>query len=154
MTEAIFGLVGVLVGSAITWGIEVWRARRTDADEARVAARLVADELQSIDNYRTVDLPELRRQRELALQQDAWIKHRVVLARELTDEHWRAVRGAYDALAIPPRGKRQEEHIVRSYSEAMKALEPLMSSSRRYWWQRLSSRRGSGRGRVEQQSRR
>jgi hypothetical protein len=102
MTEAVFGLVGVLVGSAITWGIEVWRARRTDSDEARVAARLVADELHSIDNARTVDLPQFRRQRDLALQQDAWLQHRVVLARELTDEHWRAVRAAYDDLAIPP----------------------------------------------------
>jgi hypothetical protein len=142
----------VLVGSAITWGIEVWRARRTDADEARVAARLVADELHSIDNARTVDLPQFRRQRELALQQDAWLKHRVVLARELTDEHWRAVRDAYDALATPLGGSQQEQHIMRSYSDAITALEPLMSSSRRYWWQRLRSCRGSGRGREEQQS--
>jgi hypothetical protein len=152
MTEAIFGLVGVLVGSAITWGIEVWRARRTGSDEARVAARLVADELQSLDNVRTVDLPQFVRQRDLALEQDAWLQQRAVLARELTDERWRAVRAAYDALAIPLSGGRQEESIQRSYSEAISALEPLMSSSRRDWWHRLRSRLGGGRGREPQGS--
>jgi hypothetical protein len=143
VTEAVFGFVGVLVGSAITWGIELWRARRTD----------VADELESIENARTAAEPQFRRQRDLALQQDAWLKHRVVLARELTDEHWRAVRAAYDALAVGGQGSRGTEQWIRSCSrEAMRALAPLMSSRRRYWWQRLRSRLGSRRGREEQRS--
>jgi hypothetical protein len=150
VTEAVFGLVGVLVGSAITWGIEVWRARRTDANEARVAARLVADELLTIDSHRG-GLPEFHRQRDLALQQEAWVEHRVVLARELTDEDWHAVREAYVAFAAPP-GEGDAQLIWRRYSEAMRALEPLMSSSRRYWWQRLRSRPGNQRGREEEQS--
>jgi hypothetical protein len=52
VTAAIFGFVGVLVGGLVTWGIEVWRARHGEQDEARVAARLVADELTRIDVIR------------------------------------------------------------------------------------------------------
>ncbi|MEJ7787089.1 MAG: hypothetical protein WKF96_19985 [Solirubrobacteraceae bacterium] len=141
MSEAIFGLIGVVVGSAITWGIEIWRARRSDSDDARVAARLIAAELQSIDNARTVDLPELGRQKVLALEQDAWITHRSTLARELGDSEWRAVRDAYDALALPQRGRSSEDYVSGAYTAAMTALEPLMSSDRRYWWQRIVRRR-------------
>src|SRR4051794_23057667 len=99
MSQAIFGFLGVVVGSLITWGVEVWRARRRDHDEGRVAARIVIAELETIANVRTVDLPQFRRERELALQQDAWLAQRTALARELDDDGWRAVRAAYDALA-------------------------------------------------------
>jgi hypothetical protein len=149
MTEAIFGLLGVVVGSAITWGIELWRARRNDANEARVAARLVADELQSISNARTVDEPQFRRQRDLALQQDAWVTHRAILARELTDSDWRRVREAYDALAVPPGGAPAERFVDDQYSEAREALMTLASSRQRYWWQRMRPRRQRDRS-VEQ----
>ncbi|HEX5989323.1 MAG TPA: hypothetical protein VFY75_03810 [Solirubrobacterales bacterium] len=136
MTEAIFGLVGVMVGSAITWGIELWRARRGDADEARVAARLVIDELQSIANVRTVNEPEFKRQRELAMQQDAWHSQRVVLARELPYLAWLQVRLAYDSLSEPPFSSAGEREADEQYEKAMKALEPLAEKPR-YWWQRL-----------------
>jgi hypothetical protein len=134
--EAIFGLLGVLVGSAITWGIELWRARRVDTDEARVAARLVIDELQSIANIRTADEPEFKRQKDLALQQDAWHSHRPVLARELPPEGWRSVRRAYDSLSESPRSSVGERGVDEHYEKAIQFLEPLASRPR-YWWQRL-----------------
>jgi hypothetical protein len=136
VTQAIFGLLGVLVGSAITWGIELWRARRVDTDEARVAARLVIDELQSISNARTADEPEFKRQKASALRQDAWHSHRAVLARELPHEGWRAVRRAYDGLSEPPRSSAGERSVDEQYEKAIQILEPLASRSR-YWWQRL-----------------
>ena len=137
VTQAIFGLIGVLVGSLITWGIEVWRARRRDHDEARVAARLVVAELQTIENVRTVDEPQFRRERELALQQDAWISHRAALARELDNEEWQAVRDAYDALSDIPRSTRAEKYVDDKYDAAIAALRELASPERRYWWRRL-----------------
>ncbi|HEV2790416.1 MAG TPA: hypothetical protein VGV69_03860 [Solirubrobacterales bacterium] len=139
MTEAIFGLLGVLVGSGITWGMELWRARRGDSDQARVAARLVIDELQSIDNARTVNEPEPRRQKELALQQDAWHSHRAVLARELSYDGWRQVRLAYDALSSPQRSSAGERYVDEQYEKAMQVLKPV-ASRRRYWPQRLWAR--------------
>jgi len=135
MTQAIFGLLGVLVGSAITWGIELWRARRRDTDEARVAARLVIDELQSISNARTADEPEFKRQRELALQQDAWHSQRTILARELPFDGWRAVRSTYDYLSEPPRSSAGERMVDEQYDKALEVLEPL-AARHRYWWQR------------------
>jgi len=136
MAEAIFGLLGVLVGSAITWGMELWRARRGDSDEARVAARLVIDELQSIDNVRTAGESEFQKQRELALQQDAWHKHGTVLARELSYDGWRAVRATYDSLSSPQRSSAGERHVDEEYARAMEFLKPI-AARHRYWWQRL-----------------
>ena len=138
MTQAVFSLIGVLVGSGVTWWIEVWRARRGDSDQGRVAARLVIDELHSIDNARTVGEPEFPEQRELAMKQDAWITHRAVLARELTGDKWEAVRASYDALSTVPKSPAGEQHVEEKYEEAMAALVPL-SSRDRYWWQRLGS---------------
>jgi hypothetical protein len=136
--EAIFGFFGVLVGSAITWGMELWRARRGDSDEARVAARLVIDELESIFNARTANEPEFQRQRQQALNQDAWHSHRAVLARELSYDGWRAVRATYDSLSSPQSSSAGERRVDEHYAEAMRALRPA-AARHRYWWQRLSA---------------
>lgn len=132
---ALFGLAGVLVGSAISWMNELWRARRGESDEARVSARLVIDELRSIDNARTVNEPQFQRQRELALKQESWLAYRAVLARELPNEHWLSIRAAYDALASPQHTTAGERFVDERYEAAMRALEPL-AARRRYWWQR------------------
>jgi hypothetical protein len=139
MAEAYFGLAGVLIGSAITWGMELWRARRGDSDQARVAARLVIDELRSIANLRTAEEPEFKRQRDLALKQEAWHSQRPVLARELSYEGWRAVGAAYDSLSSPQRSSAGEHLVDERYEEAMQVLEPV-ATRRRYWWRRLLAR--------------
>ncbi len=138
MSEAIWGFVGVLIGGGITWAIEIWRARRSDMDAARVAARLVAAELETIDNVRTADAPEFLEQKKLAMKQDAWVAHRTTLARDLSDDGWRAVRRAYDALAAPQQSSGGETYVAHAYADAMAALDGLMTSKRRYWWQRLA----------------
>jgi hypothetical protein len=151
VSEAIFGFVGVLVGGLLTWVIEIWRARRGDTDELRVAARLVADELDSINTVRQ-GLDEIetqfRRERDSALAQEAWIAQRAILAREMDDEGWLAVRRAYDALATQynPGNEAGEAFVAQKYKDALTALEPMMTSERRYIWQRL----GVGRRAVSQ----
>ena len=74
------------------------------------------------------------------MKQDAWVAHRTTLARELSDEGWRSVRRAYDALAAPQQSSGGEAYVSNAYAEAMAALEDLMTSRRRYWWQRLALR--------------
>jgi hypothetical protein len=138
VSEAIWGLVGVLVGGGMTWVIEIWRARRSDTDAARVAARLVAAELETIDNVRTVGAPAFLEQKDRAMKQDAWVAHRTTLARELSDDGWRDVRRAYDALAAPQQSSGGEKYVGEAYADAMAALDELMTSNRRYWWQRLA----------------
>jgi hypothetical protein len=146
MSAAIYALVGVAVGGFITWGIEYWRAKRGEADEKRVAARLVVDELASISVVREgmegVE-PQFREWRERALRQEAWFAHRAVLARELDDEGWLAVRAAYEALSIeydPDNPSTDANFVRREYERAQTALKPLTTSERRYWWQRLRYR--------------
>lgn len=69
------------------------------------------------------------------MNSDAWITHRATLARELDDEGWIAVRSAYDALAahFGP----NDAWVEEAYQRGQAALEPIMTSKRRYWWQRL-----------------
>jgi hypothetical protein len=142
MSAAIYALVGVVIGGVITWGIELWRARRGEGDERRVAARLVADELGSIfvvwEGMEEVE-PRFREWRERALRQEAWFAHRAVLARELDDKSWLAVRSAYDALSMQedPHSPAGERFVAHEYEKARAALEPLMTSDRRYFWQRF-----------------
>ncbi len=119
--------------------MELWRAKRGDSDEARVAARLVIDELQSIDNARTVGEPEFERQKKLALQQDAWHSHRTVLARELSYDGWRQVRLAYDALSAAQTSPAGERYVDEQYERAMEVLKPV-AAKQRYWWRRLWAR--------------
>lgn len=97
----------------------------------------MADEIRTIENVRTVNEPQWRQRRESALNQEAWVHHRTSLARELSDDGWRAVADVYDALSQPPMSARGEEYVTAKYDAAMKALRPLQSSETRYWWQRL-----------------
>jgi hypothetical protein len=97
--QAIFGLVGVLVGGGITWGIEWWRERRRMEGEARVAARLVADELmRAHDLFKVIwdesatGSPELA---EGVAGFPLWKEHRAVLARNLGSSDWLKVERAY-----------------------------------------------------------
>jgi hypothetical protein len=143
VSAALFGFLGVVLGGGITWGIEIWRATRGDWDERRVAARLVAAELSSISTVRQgLDQiePEFRLQRELALRQDAWFAYRAVLAREMDDEDWLAIRSAYDALATQynPANTAGETFVAQTYKEALTALKPLATRDRRYLTQRLT----------------
>jgi hypothetical protein len=66
--------------------------------------------------------------------------HRATLARELDDEGWRAVLGAYSALASELSSGHWEEQVTQAYERGLAALEPLMTYKRRHWWQRVFRR--------------
>jgi hypothetical protein len=112
MTEAIFGLVGVLVGGAITWGIEAARERRRRREELRVAVRLVSAELKELD-YRA-RFP----QRAKGPAAPAWQAHQHVLARDLNDETWSTVAHAYEDLLYVEQGRPVAEGADRTYTAA------------------------------------
>jgi hypothetical protein len=48
MTEAIFGLVGVVVGGLLTAGLDWWRRRVDERGARRLAARILVDELAAL----------------------------------------------------------------------------------------------------------
>lgn len=102
MEQAIFGLVGVLIGGLITWGIEWWREHQRLAGEELVAARLVATELiQANAILATRDAPGAAVAPPGAPVFPVWEEHRAVLARTLDAEAWGQVQMAVLAAEGP-----------------------------------------------------
>lgn len=102
MTEAVFGLVGVLIGGLITAGTEWWssrqdrvRAEEERRDDLRAACRLVAMELEGIKTAVVWAEREGRWWIEERLPTSLWLEHRALLARELSRDDWDAVDVAY-----------------------------------------------------------
>jgi hypothetical protein len=106
MTEAIFGLVGVLVGGLITWGAEAWRDRQRLAGEARVAARMVTMELLGASTrfegweMRPETMPAGDSEHPLA-EMSMWTRHRGTLARTLDADSWWRVNTAFVVVEGP-----------------------------------------------------
>jgi hypothetical protein len=98
MTEAVFGLVGVLIGGALSGGIQWLMARRTERAAARTAARLVALELDAARDLLRQWLVLKRWMWEWWKPMSAWPDHRSTLAQTLSSRDWALVRLAYERL--------------------------------------------------------
>jgi hypothetical protein len=107
MAEAIFGLVGVVVGAVVTGAVEWSQSKRARAIPRRAAVRLVVDELDQ-----AVNVLELAQEHEQVagragllrkaidhglVRDDAWIAHRSTLAETLTKPQWDALSVGYVA---------------------------------------------------------
>lgn len=109
VTEAVIGLIGVIVGAMCAGGVEYligWRAERL---EARAAARLMMDALEVVLFRLTASssaaLPAIY---NFNATIEDWREHRGVLARSLTNEGWAEVCEAVQLLASVsgcPRGR-------------------------------------------------
>jgi hypothetical protein len=99
MVEAIFGLVGVIVGGLLTAGVN-WLARRGDRGRSRrLAARILSDELSWHRTYiqGRLERGELVRLPDRASLHDAWLEHRASLA-DLPSRDYSAVQLAVLAI--------------------------------------------------------
>ena len=97
MAEAIFGLIGVIVGAIITGGGTLYIERRREMREIKLAKRLVADELRSIHadlllliEHETTPRPQVEDLYGTFLATTLWYEHKSVLAddRALSEEKW------------------------------------------------------------------
>jgi hypothetical protein len=93
--QAIFGLLGVLVGGAVTFGVEMRLQDLREAELARQAARLVGFDLRVASRVVRLAIE----QDELWLDQDrpgvpSWSECRGVLAASLDAQGWRTVTTA------------------------------------------------------------
>jgi hypothetical protein len=93
MSQALVGLIGVIVGTAIAGGFQYALRRRTDTSESRVAARLLGEALlnRHVPTPKDSSLPEVYDFEWIA---DEWREHRAVLARSLTWQQWSVVAEA------------------------------------------------------------
>jgi hypothetical protein len=132
MTEAIIGLVGVLVGGLVSGGATYIMTRRAERARLRAAARLVENELEhvrtlvladlgNLDILRTIetefgfddtedttkeDAENLAPPNLLAVSTEVWREHQGTLAQGLDGRKWYRLQRAY--VAIESRQQEQE----------------------------------------------
>jgi hypothetical protein len=103
MTEAVFGLVGVLVGALVSGGTDLYLKKREEAANLRQARRLVGDELESIHiafrlMFRERHVPRL--DLENFLRFDAWEANKATLAKAMSDTQWGRLGTLYSGLGL------------------------------------------------------
>jgi hypothetical protein len=148
VTEAIIGLVGVVVGGLLTAAVQIfqdWRAERTNS---RAAARLLSAELS------VQQLILMRRASDQHASPDSdgmptvtdWPAQRAVMAKVLDDDKWIDVAGAYATLVIWHSENRRSRAAADARRTEMAALADQLETAR-YSLQRfrsVSDRRQNG----------
>lgn len=97
MSQAIVGLIGVVIGGLLTGGVEFALERRRERRSGTAAARLVMESLDDIDSFIKASLARrawLGDPSEI-LSNAAWSEHRVVLAEAPGFDGWYPVAGAW-----------------------------------------------------------
>ncbi len=102
MAEAIFGLVGVLIGGLITGGTAFWLIRRRERAAARGACRLLWDELGTAQVFfeACLEADKWLDEPSGAVTNDLWLEQRGVLAGEHKFTPWFPVTGAYAGIEM------------------------------------------------------
>ena len=108
MSQAIFGLIGVVIGAGLTAGWQWWLFTRNRQLRTRAAARLVLEELAGGYSAIQAALGQDETARTAAMLRDAgaqgrlgaatWHAQRALLAEELGDRGWKDVSDAYAEL--------------------------------------------------------
>lgn len=94
MAQAVFGLIGVLVGALVAGGVDLFLERRREKRLIRRATRLVADELHTVWVSLSmlvqagVAPPIKEPEPELFLPTSAWAAHREILVDEIPNDSW------------------------------------------------------------------
>ena len=120
MSEAWFGLLGVVVGGVISTLWSWLSVVRQELSDGMVAARLVDEDL------RGFDASVAGRKPADALSAATWGEHRVALAKVLGEHQWNAVADAYQLEAQ----SQSARHPARTVAEARAALKPLVQGKR------------------------
>jgi hypothetical protein len=133
VTEAIFGLIGVLIGGLIAAATTFAFERRAGQLRASASARLLEDDLETtrshldavsrkqhsdpkVDAFRkNLHWARLRRQLPAALE--GWERHRPVLAETLDRKDWDTVAASYRLL------EREQEWIARNVTRGTRSFE-------------------------------
>jgi hypothetical protein len=109
VTQAIFGLVGVVVGALVAGSVSLFMEHRREKQKARASARLLEEELEpfvgplyqlraSLLKPNEIEFQAFIAQRR-AFTLDLWRANREVLASTLAIGEWYSIMYAYVALA-------------------------------------------------------
>jgi hypothetical protein len=124
MAQAIFGLVGVVIGALVSGGVAFAIARRTETRKALASARLVQDELTAAYYELAHPNPAVA-----GLSQWRWVDHQGVLAEALDTQEWTHVTRAYSQIerlktaALHEYPERSPDSWVDLTVEAERAVE-------------------------------
>lgn len=127
MSEAIFGLVGVVVGALITGGVDYVLDRRRERATLRAALRLIGDEYK--DLLGVVDLalmasawPRSHRYSRLILTADQWERNRDVLAAQLSPVDWELIAQGRDV-------RHGLQHYMDEHEHEEELIELILDSN-------------------------
>jgi hypothetical protein len=140
MTEAIFGLVGVVVGGLLTGLMQAWQQWRTARAEMRTGARLISAEL-SVMAVKLGAYGEGETGRPELPDVVDWPAHRAVLARELKRGDWVTVAQAYALLDMWEGDQAGAAALADHMNAARDTLRGLDADQPRASVARLRSRR-------------
>ena len=127
MSEAIFGLVGVVVGALITGVVDYVLDRRRERATLRAALRLIGDEYK--DLLGVVDLalmarawPLSDRYRRLIRTDDQWERNRDVLAAQLSPVDWELIARGRDV-------RHGLQHYMDKHEHEKELVELILDSN-------------------------
>ncbi len=147
VTEAIFGLLGVVVGGALTGGIDYLARRREERQTARALARAIYAHLLDLRSQCAycADRGDWLLVDEPFVLPEVWQEHELVLARLLTWDQWvglQAVRASQVGvrmlarLSVSEQPALKETHLPTVTSAAIEAINHVLPD-----FERLSRRR-------------
>lgn len=153
MTEAIFGLVGVIIGAFLSGAVALAVDARRDRRDCIVAARLVSHEISMLSAEIEFWIKAKQISTDaLPLPRSSWDENRVALARALPAPDWEMVSATYTWVDLingdPLTSKEMNDDLVDYYRSVhtemtggIKSLEPLVEGMRprvplRIRWQR------------------
>jgi hypothetical protein len=95
MTEAIFGLMGVVLGALLSGVISHWIEATRERKDAIVASRLVSQEISMIHGEVGSWIDSRYVPDNLVLKQESWDAYKQILARSLPSPDWDMVAATY-----------------------------------------------------------
>jgi hypothetical protein len=133
LAQAIFGLVGVVIGGVLTGAVEWWHASRAKRATRRVAMRLVAGELREAAvalNYASGLQGDAAVARDIRnsialgfFHDDMWREYRRPLAEVLPQAGWTTVSAAYLALrSLRQSGETDSDAGVAQWARAARPI--------------------------------
>jgi hypothetical protein len=140
VTEAVFGLLGVVVGGVLTGGVNLWLERRREAAEARAARRLlraeVSDALAGVERALDEGKWPIAWKKTWA---QSWSTYRRPLAAGMPSRNFDAVAASYARMELLQAGfaaERDDRSLSSSDRDFLTDIKPHLAATLRLFDER------------------